>query len=146
MKAKSKHFRSITAALVITILTGGLVQGQAGGQQGPPPVPSDKQITKMVKEVDKELSLNDEQKKQVSELYFAHFDEVENLQKNNQRPSREKMQKLDSGFETDVMNVLDEDQQKLYTAWLKKQEKQRSQGGQRPQGGQRSQGGQGPPR
>lgn len=136
MTRKIKYLKSITAAIAISVLSVGLAMAQPSDKQGPPPVPSDKQITKMVKELDKELSLSDKQNEQVSELYFAHFEEVESLQKSSQRPSREKMGKLDTEFETSVKKVLDDDQQKLYTSWLKKQEKQRPQGG-RPQGGQR---------
>lgn len=140
MMQKIEKLRTVTAAIVITMMTGGMAMAQPGGQQGPPPVPSDKQITKMVKELDKELSLSDEQEEQVSGLYFAHFEEIETIQKSSQRPSREKMENLDSKFETSVKKVLNEDQKKLYTSWLKKQEKQR------PQKGQQSQGGQRPPR
>lgn len=131
----TQHFKNLrTFAIAITLMTGGVVLAQPGGQQGPPPIPSDKQIEKMVKELDKELSLSDTQAEEVSGLYFAHYEEIESIQKSSQRPSREKMEKLDSQFETDVKKVLDKDQQKLYTAWLKKQKKQRPQGG---QGGQR---------
>lgn len=129
-----KNLRTLAVAIAVTMMTGGLALAQPGGQQGPPAVPSDKQITKMVTELDKELSLSDTQAEEVSELYFAHFKEIETIQKSTQRPSREKMEKLDSEFETDVKKVLDNDQQKLYTAWLKEQEKQKPQGG---QGGQR---------
>ena len=68
------------------------------------------------------------------------------MQKQKQRASREEMNELKSEFETEVKTVLSEDQQDNYTAWLKKQEKNRS--SQRPQdGGRGQQGGQkGPPR
>jgi len=129
-----KNLRSITGALAIIFLSGGLAMAQPSGKQGPPPIPGDKQITKMVKELDKELDLSDEQQEQVSELYFAHFEEVESLQKSSQRPDRAVMEKLDKSFEVSVKEVLNEEQQEEYTSWLKKQEKQRS--SQRPQGGQ----------
>lgn len=135
MTQKNNLMRSIAAVLAITFISSGLVLAQSNGQSGPPPVPSDKQITKMVKELDQELDLSDEQQEQVSELYFAHFEEVESLQKSSQRPSRSVMEKLDKSFEVSVKEVLNEEQQELYTSWLKKQEKQRS--SQRPQGGQR---------
>lgn len=121
---------------MITILTGSFALAQpSGGQQGPPQVPGEKQIKKMIGDLDKELDLTEEQNTQVSELYFAHFDQMEVLTESSQRPSREKMEALESTLEKEVKAVLTEDQQKQYTAWLKKQEKQRS--SQRPQGGQR---------
>jgi len=131
-----RNLRSITAAIAIIFLSGVNAMAQPSGKQGPPPVPSDKQINKMVKELDKELSLSDKQEEEVSGLYFAHFEEIKTIQKSNQKPSREKMEKLNSQFETTVKKVLDEDQKKLYTTWLKKQKKNRPQGG---QGGQRPQ-------
>lgn len=132
MTRKIKNLRNITATFIF-IMTASMAQAQPGSQQGPPPIPSDKQINKMVKELDKELSLSDKQEKQVSGLYFTHFEEIETIQKSKQRPSREKMEKLDTEFETDVKKVLNKDQQELFTAWLKKQEKQRPQGGQSAQ-------------
>ena len=146
MTTKIKSLRKFTTVLMITMLTGSFAMAQPGGQKGPPEVPSDKQITKMVKDLDKELDLSDEQGTQVSELYLAHFDKVEAKMESSKRPGRQEMETLNSDLETKVNAVLDEDQQKLYTAWLKKQEQKRSSqraqnGGQRPQGGQ-----QGPPR
>ncbi len=87
------------------------------------------------KDLDKELEMSDDQETEVSELYFAHFDKVEAKMESSQRPSRTEMESLDSNLEKEVKALLSEDQQELYTAWLKKQEKQRS--SQRLQGGQR---------
>ena len=128
---------SSVTVLMITILTGSFALAQPGGQQGPPKLPGDKQIEKMVKDLDKELDLSDEQNTEVSELYFAHFEKVEAKMKSSQRPSRTEMEALDKDLETKVKKVLDADQKKLYTKWLKEQESERS--SQRPQGGQRPQ-------
>ncbi len=143
MKKKLKNKTRIVSVIMITMLTGSFAMaqpgGKQGGQQGPPPVPSDKQIEKMVKSLDKELSLSEKQGTRVSELYFAHFDKVEAKTKSSQRPARAEMETLDTDLEKEVKAVLSKDQQKEYTAWLKKQDKKKSgQGG--PQGGQ------GPPR
>lgn len=135
MTRKVNSFKSLSALLAITIFSTGLVFAQPAGAQGPPSPPSDKQIEKMVKELNKELDLSDDQNEQVSEVYFAHFDKVEELMESSQRPSRTKMEALDTELEEQVNALLNQDQQKLYTAWLKEQEKQRS--SQRSQGGQR---------
>lgn len=132
MTQKIEILKNIVAVAVITILTGNFATAQPGGQQGPPPLPSDKQIEKMVENLDKELSLNDEQETQVSKLYFAHFNKVEAKMKSSQRVSREVMESLDKDLEKEVKAGLTKDQQKQYTAYLKEQEKQRS--NQRPQG------------
>lgn len=135
MKQKIKNMTKTVAVLTIAMMTGSMTMAQPGDRQGPPPVPNNKQIQKMVKSLDKELDLSEKQTKQVSELYFTHFDNVEAKMKSSSRPARSEMEALDSDLEKKVKAVLDKDQQKKYTAWLKKQEKQRS--SQRPQGGQR---------
>jgi len=146
MITKIKNLRKLILVLMITMLTGSFALAQPGRQQGPPKLPSDKQIEKMVKSLDKDIGLSDEQETELSELYFAHFIKVEAKMESSKRPSRQEMEALDSDLATNVNTVLDEDQQKLYTAWLKNQEQKRS--SQRAQsGGQRSQGDQqGPPR
>ena len=101
-----------------------------GGQQGPPSVPNAKQIKKMVVDVSKELSLNDEQETQVSKLYVAHFDEVKKATSSG-RPERSTMEALDTKFEKEVNKVLTTDQQKLFAAYQKKNKPQQM-GGQRP--------------
>lgn len=143
MTRKDKTLKRISIFLALTLLSTGLIFAQAPGQPGPPSPPTDKQIEEMVEELDKELDLSDVQNEQVSELYFDHFDKVEDLMKSSQRPSRTQMEALRSKFEEGVKALLDEKQQKLYTAYLEEQEKQRS--NQRTQGGERGQGGQRPP-
>lgn len=135
MKKKIMNMTRTVSVLMIAMFTGSITMAQPGGQQGPPQVPSDKQIEKMVKSLDKELELSDEQATSVSELYFAHFDKMEAKMKSSQRPARSEMEALDSKLEKNVKAVLDKDQQKEYTAWLKTQKKKRSSQG--PQGGQR---------
>lgn len=134
MKKKMMSMTRTVSVLMIAMLTGSVAMAQPGGQQGPPKVPSDKQITKMVKSLDKELDLSEEQSEQVSEIYFAHFDKVEAKMKSSSRPARSEMEALDAALEKNVKAVLDKDQQKEYTAWLKEQKKNRPSqgGGQRP--------------
>lgn len=140
MKKKMRNISRTVAVLMIAMLTGSIAMAQPGGQQGPPKLPSDKQIEKMVKSLDKELDLSEKQNEQVSDLYFAHFDKVEAKMESSSRPARSEMEALDTDLEKSVKAVLDEEQQTEYTAWLKTQKKQR------PQGGQGGQGAQGPPR
>lgn len=95
-----------------------------GGQQGPPSVPNAKQIKKMVTEVSKELSLNEEQETQVSKLYVAHFDEVKKATSSG-RPEKSTMDALETKFTKDVNKVLTTDQQKLFAAYQKKNQPKR---------------------
>ncbi len=94
------------------------IQAQERKQQGPPPLPNDQQIEKMVDELAKTLSLSEDQKTKVSEKYFAHFKEVKAKQE-EARPKKEEMDLLKSDFEKDVKSVLDADQQKKYDEFRK---------------------------
>lgn len=96
-------------------------QGPQRGQQGPPPLPNDEQIEKMVSDLSEDLSLTDTQEKQVSDLYFAHFEEVSALvgDDNSKKPDRQVMEKVKKTFEAEVKSLLTADQQKKYDAFLK---------------------------
>ena len=91
--------------------------GQRGGQQGPPPIPSAKQIKKMINELTTEISLSEPQELEVLELYTNHFKEIKDKIKSG-RPDRDEMQSIRKNFEDDVKEVLSEDQQELYTRYL----------------------------
>ena len=119
MKLKmNKIWKLLVVALVITT-TG---YGQQRGQQGPPPTPTAKEIKIMVNELSDELSFSNEQKEQVLELYTSHFKEVESKTKSG-RPDRNEMEKLKITFENNVKILLTKDQQKLFSAYQKKNTK-----------------------
>ncbi|WP_372745673.1 hypothetical protein [Lutibacter sp.] len=122
-----KVWNLIAIALVITTTACGQQrggQGQQGGQQGPPAAPTAKEIKTMVTDLAKEILLTEEQQETVLDLYTAHFEEVESAMEGG-RPEREEMEALKSDFETKVKAVLTADQQKLYTAFLKKKASER---------------------
>ena len=117
--------------LVFTFLTGIPTYaqhpggGQRGGQQGPPPIPNSKQIKTMVSDLAKDITLTDKQEANVLVLYTDHFSTVKEMTSGNSRPDRAKMNALQSTLEKNVKTLLTADQQKAYTAWLKKQNSQR---------------------
>ncbi len=108
-----------TFVLVILLLSSQVTQAQQRGQQGPPPLPDDKQIEQMVEDLSKELSLSADQEKKVSEKYFAHFDEVKAKTKSG-RPDRKVMEAMKSDFENDIKALLTNEQQDKYDEYLKK--------------------------
>jgi len=110
--------------LAAFLFSANLALAQPRSQQGPPPIPNDKQIEKMVTELSAELSLTDKQEKEVSALYTAHFDEARKKMKSG-RPDRAEMEKLRSTFENDVKALLTDEQKELFKAFIKKQEAQR---------------------
>lgn len=130
MKTKFKKTTRLVLVVLVAMLSVTLTQaqpgGQKGGQQGPPPLPTDDQIEKMVSDLSTELELSEAQEKQVSELYFAHFEEVEAVTDDgNSRPDRDVMDQMKKDFETEVKSVLTKDQQKQYETYMKKQRSQR---------------------
>lgn len=92
---------------------------QSGGQQGPPSVPTTKEIKEMVSDMSKEISLNEDQEAEILELYSDHFKEVKEKTKSG-RPDRNEMESLKTDFEKEVKAVLTDEQQKLYTTYQKK--------------------------
>lgn len=104
-------------------------QGQKGRQQGPPPLPNDQQIEKMVTDLSKELSLSEEQEKKISDLYFAHFREVGDMRKKQKEArdaNREDMRNYRDGFEKEVKSNLTEEQQKEYDTFVREQRSKRA--------------------
>lgn len=134
-----KTYKKLSILIILAFLSTNIALAQERQQdrpQGPPPVPNDKQIEKMVTDLSKELSLTVVQEEKVSEIYFDHFKKVAEQQKKNKGnrgSSREVMQKLNSDFEADVKELLTEDQQKLYESYLKEDKEKRGKQG-RPQG------------
>lgn len=138
MKTRIKNYSSRILAIIVLVMSVSLLQaqppgGQGGQRGGPPPLPNDKQIEKMVADLTKDLSLTEDQEKQVSDAYFAHFDEVAEMQEKNSRPDRDVMEQMESDFESEVKSYLTKDQQKKYDKYLKKQKSQRGGGEDRPQ-------------
>lgn len=127
MKLKMNNiWKALVVVLMITTSACGQQRGprgqQGGGQQGPPELPTTKQIEKMVDKLSSEILLSEEQETKVLELYKNHFEEVESKTKSG-RPDRSEMEELKEDFEDDVKAVLTEDQEKLYTTYLKKNNK-----------------------
>jgi hypothetical protein len=123
MKTKIIKRASIILIATIAIISGNTVWAQQHDKQGPPPIPNQKQIEKMVGELSEKISLNDEQEEQVSELFVAHFDEVKEkieVDKNNRDAHRNEMEALRKDFEKDVNLVLNKEQQKLFEEYSKK--------------------------
>ena len=126
---KLKHLFTALFISAITTITyaqpgGG---GQQGGQQGPPALPTSSEIEEMVSDLASEILLSDEQEATVLDLYIEHFEAVESKTSSG-RPDRDEMDALKEEFETSVNEVLTSDQQKLYKAYLKKNEKKQGGG------------------
>lgn len=123
----SSNKLSSTASLLLIIailfISGNLL-AQQGERKGPPQLPSDSEIEKMVSELSEELSLSKDQETKIQELYTQHFAEVKTAM-SGERKSREEMEAYRTKFEDQVKSVLNDDQQELFDE-LKKSNDKRS--------------------
>ena len=130
MKRKIRLSAMTCLLVLMGIFTSFSAQAQQRKQQGPPPVPNEQEIEKMLSDLSKNLSLSESQEEQISKLYTQHFDEVKAKMENG-KPKREEMEELKSDLESDVKELLDEDQQEKYDHFMAKQKSQRK--GKRPE-------------
>ena len=101
MKIILKKQTLALAVIVAIFFTSSMAMAQQKGKQGPPPVPSKKQIEKMLQELKSELSLTDYQNEKMSEIYTSHFkkmDEMLEKEKEERRVSHEQMKELRTSF------------------------------------------------
>ena len=132
-----KSYKNLSLIIILAFLSTSITLAQGRQQdkpQGPPPAPTDEQIEKMVTELSKELSLTDVQEEKVSDIFFDHYKEVEELQESNKGSrggNREIIQKLNTELENSVNVLLTEDQKKMYESYLKAQKSKRGKQGSR---------------
>lgn len=117
-------WKLVVVALVITTSACGQQRGgqgggqRGGGQGGPPALPTSDEIETMVSDLSDEILLTDEQEAEVLELYTEHFEAVEEKTSSG-RPDRDEMDALKEDLENDINELLTEEQQELYTTYLK---------------------------
>ena len=125
--------KTIKSFLVLSILlvSASLFAQPAGGGQragqhpGPPPVPGNKQIEKMVTDLADEISLSNEQETKILELYQSYFKKVKTKISGKNRPKPEEMEALDATLAKNVKAELTENQKSKYETYLKSQRERR---------------------
>ncbi len=122
MRKSNKQLTFLVACVVLmasTLLAQPNQHSQQGRQQGPPPIPNDKEIVKMVENLSSTLSLNDKQEAEIADIYQEHFAELKALTKKTQNVQREAMDTLKKGFDKAVKSVLTDEQKKGFETYLK---------------------------
>lgn len=122
MKTSLKKITSTILLLSIVLFSSGAFAqrgSQGGGQQGPPPAPTSEEIEEMVSDLSSEISLNEDQEIEILDLYTAHFNEQSDKMKSG-KPNRKEMESLKTEFEEEVKALLTEEQQELFDAYKKK--------------------------
>lgn len=136
MKTKFKKSKGLLLAIVAILFGTLLVQAQPESPKGPPPIPNEKQIQKMVSDLSAELSLDETQQQKVSEMFVAHFNEMKEVQdkyKDSHEAERKEMDGIKTEFEKEMKTVLTQEQQKQFDAFMKNKRPQGGAKGQRPQ-------------
>ena len=111
VKKPSRFTQLLILFSVVTVLSTRLWAQPNERRQGPM-LPDSTQIAHLVHELSTTLSFSDEQNTKMSELHFAHFDQVKELMQKN--TSREMMDKVKKEFEEKLMAVLDDEQKGDY--------------------------------
>lgn len=124
MKIQKRFSLSITLIIAAMIFLTINLSAQQRQGQGRPQIPNESQIVKMVNDLSSELSLNGDQKTEILALYQDHFAEVKSSMNSGQRPNRDERESLKSDFEDDVKNILNDEQEELFTEYMKKNNKQ----------------------
>jgi len=135
MKTNFLKTTGLLSLILILITIATILQAQPGGKQGPPPIPNEKQIEKMVTDLSKELSLDETQQQQVSEMFVAHFNEVKEVQnkyKASHEAERKEMDSARNEFEKEMKTVLTKEQQKQFDEFMENRKPQQNKKVQRP--------------
>jgi hypothetical protein len=124
MNTTKKFNLSITLLIAAMFFLTTNLSAQKRQEQGPPPIPNETQINKMVEDLSTELSLSEKQKAEFLSLYTDHFAEVKELIK-SQRKSKEEMESKKAEFEDEIKNLLSDKQQDLFDDFMEKNNKQK---------------------
>lgn len=129
---KQKKLNTGILLIIATMLfiSGNILAQQQPGQdrnQTPKP-PSTTEVHKMVDELSTNLSLSESQKKEVSELFTVHFNNVKGSMGNKEgKGSPEVMQQKRKVFEEDVKSLLNDEQKTGFDRFMKNRDTQPNQ-------------------
>ena len=101
----------------IIFITSNLFAQPGQNRNHPPRLPDSEQIAEMVEELVSTLSLDDEQKSELSKLYFAHFAEAKELMekhKGDRENHRQAMDALKKEFDAQIQALLNDEQKEKY--------------------------------
>jgi hypothetical protein len=114
--------------IIIAVVTTSVASAQDRRPMGPPPIPDEGQIEKMLLDLSEAISLSQSQLEDVSDLYYHHFEEMKTMQKEGKDKGdagRAAMENLKAELKKKVEAVLSPEQQKAYASWLKQQKPER---------------------
>ena len=107
--------------LILLMGLGSLVQAQPRNME-----PDSTRIRKMMTNLDEAVTLSDNQKVEIEQIYTAHFEEMKTLRDENDGDRRQMMETMKAErekLEENISSVLDEDQQEKYADFVAEQQK-----------------------
>ncbi|MBK7631730.1 MAG: hypothetical protein IPJ23_13705 [Ignavibacteriales bacterium] len=108
----------IIAAMLFASIS--LSAQQQPERNGPPKPPSAVEVNKMIDELSTTLSLNESQKKEVPDLFTAHFNNMkESMGSREGSGSPEEMQQKRKDFEAQVKSLLNDEQKLAFDQFMK---------------------------
>ena len=109
---KKNLIEKIAVTLIAALLMSGTIFGQPKGK--PPRLPDSEKIEIMVNKLASEISLSQDQKSEILNLYESHFNELKEKKeqaKEDKKLEREKMDQHREAFKEEVKSLLSEEQQ-----------------------------------
>ena len=110
---KLRGFNTGILLIIATTLfiSGNLLAQQQQNRNSPPKPPSAIEVNKIIDDLSKALSLNESQKKEVSDLFMNHFNEIrKSVESKEEKVSREQMESKRRRFEEQVKSLLNDAQ------------------------------------
>lgn len=126
MKKNVKFSGTLTVLILLTSLAVSAQPGQGKGHHGGQGhwKPDSCRIQLMVDDLVKELSLSEEQRKQIEEIHYAHIDDVEKIHteykdKNDCVGERNARIQLKEKMDAEIKTILNKEQQTLYDEFMR---------------------------
>lgn len=110
-------YHTLFSIVGILLFCSSLLAQPGQNRNHPPRLPDSEQIVEMVEELASTLSLDDEQKSELSKLYFAHFAEAKELMekhKGDRENHRQAMDALKKEFDAQIQALLNDEQKEKY--------------------------------
>ncbi len=137
MKTKIRLTPIILLASFIFLLSNLSAQDMQRKPQGPPQIPSEKQIEKMISDLETKLSLSETQKQKMTEIMNDHFKTMKTVQekyKKSHEAERKEMETLKGDFDNEIKSVLSKEQEVLFKEFMKEKRPRNDRKMQKPQG------------
>ncbi len=102
---------------------------------GPPPIPDEAQITKMIEDLKTKLNLDGNQAEKIKALHMEHFKQIKSMQENHRKQmeaDKAEHDKLQAEFEAKIEKELSKEQFEKFKQIMKENHRRKRPGKKRP--------------